>query len=81
MNDSDIEMIELERAGNHAARLKKMGICVHGWTQGGVNAQGVHAREGGGGTCAKCLDCGRIFESEDALWHSRVMAQDEGVVT
>jgi len=74
-NDADIETAELEAAARHNAALASRGICVHGWTQGGVDKEG-NLRSG---HCVKCLECGRIFKSEDDCHHSRIMARDEGV--
>lgn len=74
--DADIEMADLEQSAERDAQLRKAGICVHGWTQGGVDAAGTPRS----GRCAKCLDCGRIFASDDDLEHSRQMAKIEGVV-
>jgi hypothetical protein len=75
-NDADIETAELEASARHHAALRKRGICTHGWTQGNVDANGTPKS----GTCTKCLDCGRIFPNDDALEHSRVMADVEGVI-
>lgn len=75
-NDADIEMAGLQAEANRNAKLRKRGICTHGWVQSGVDASGKPMS----GTCAKCHDCGRIFSSYDALEYSREMAREEGIV-
>ena len=63
-NDADIEMAQLEEAGNRAARLRKRGICDHGWLQGHPD-----------GTVT-CNHCGKVFASFDAAYaaHDEVMS-------
>lgn len=55
-NDADLETVALEEAGNRAARLERLGICVHGWLQGTPGADGP----------VVCNDCGQVFRSWDA---------------
>jgi hypothetical protein len=59
MNDADFEMHELERTGNTLARLRKKGICCHGWIQA------PHFGP------AKCLDCGKLWVNAAALHKER----------
>ena len=49
MNDADIEMMELERAGNIFARLKRKGICLHGWVCAPIGKE------------ARCNECGKVW--------------------
>lgn len=56
--DADIEMAQLTAMGNHAAKLRKRGICTHGWMQGPNAARGVKV--------LTCLDCGKEFPGGDA---------------
>lgn len=51
MNDADIETRELENAGNTISRLKKKGICCHGWIKAPA------------GCAVICLDCGKIWKN------------------
>ena len=53
--DADIEMAELTAVANTAARLRKRGICSHGWMQGPP-----------GNPVLTCLDCGKEFPGGDA---------------
>ena len=50
-NYADYEMADLERKGNIAHNLKKKGICLHGWRQGGDPGNPYDN--------SKCLDCGK----------------------
>lgn len=76
LNDADIEMRELEASAEHDAGLRRLGVCVHGWTQGGVDTAGnPHS-----GDCVKCLDCGRVYASLGDMEHARAMAKIEGVI-
>ena len=50
--DADFETRELVEAGNHAARLRRKGVCLHNW---------LHAPFGG--PC-KCNDCGKVWPTE-----------------
>ena len=58
IQDADIEMAQLNTAAHRERRLKKMGICCHGWYE----TRPV----------VKCRDCGKVFKSEDELnWERR----------
>lgn len=59
VRDADIEMAGLQEAANHAARLRKRGICTHGWAK--VPDVGP----------AKCLECGKVFACADDLYADR----------
>ena len=53
--DADFEQNALERLGARSAKLRKQGICSHGW---------LFAPEHGE---AKCLHCNKVFpDSETA---------------
>ena len=54
IQDADIEMADLEDAGNRAAALQKRGICSHGWYQGKPDDSIV------------CRDCGTAFPNAQA---------------
>lgn len=63
--DADIEMAELVAAGDRSARLRKQGICDHGW----ITAPP--------GEMATCNDCGARFPSaEDAYAARRAILND-----
>lgn len=51
MRDADIEQRQLENTGNLIARLRRKGICLHGW----VKMPQV-------GEC-ECLQCGKKWPS------------------
>lgn len=55
MNDVDIEMHDLETAAHTMGRLRKKGICFHGWT--------VKFGE----PATVCRDCGKVFPSFEAM--------------
>jgi hypothetical protein len=57
--DADFEMADLQRVGNRAAKLKKLGICAHGSTKS-IFQQGV-----------TCQDCGAHFSSDDEWFSAR----------
>ena len=59
MNDADIEMAGLQRTGNTISRLRKKGICLHGWIQAPDKGP------------AKCLDCGKAWPSALELHEER----------
>lgn len=54
-NDADLEMHEITLAAHNISRLKKKGICTHGW----YFAPAGHR--------AHCKECNADFESEAAL--------------
>lgn len=54
--DADFEMAELQNAAKREARLRKKGICTHGW----YNSK-----------TATCNHCGKVFESEAHLLEDR----------
>lgn len=55
--DADFEMMELQDAAKRERRLKKFGICTHGW----YSANSV----------AKCNECGKVFATETELLEDR----------
>ena len=57
MNDADIEMRELEIAANRIARLKRRGICCHGWYKTIP--------------IVRCNECGKEFPDVAALHEER----------
>ena len=54
--DADFEMRDLQSVASRVSKLRKRGICVHGWTQGQPNGS------------VKCLDCGALFATAAAHW-------------
>lgn len=52
---ADIEMAELVYAGNTISRLRKKGICLHGWVCAPAKST------------AKCLDCGKVWPSAEEM--------------
>ena len=52
--DADIEQAAMEAIGRHESRLRKRGICTHGWAQG---------QPGGKDGPIECLYCHRIFKN------------------
>jgi hypothetical protein len=59
LQDADIEMAELTAAGNRSARLRRQGICDHGWLKAPV------------GQPATCNDCGAVFPSAEDAYAAR----------
>jgi hypothetical protein len=62
IQDADIEMAQLAAAGRRQARLRRQGVCTHGWieTRGGSETHPV-----------KCKDCGKLFRTEEELHEER----------
>ena len=52
MRDADMQQAEFERLGNQISRLRKQGICTHGWLQTKP--------------IVTCKHCGQVFASEEA---------------
>lgn len=63
MRDADIEYNELMVAAQHESRLKRLGICTHGWTQGANPVHAPHLKAGQ----VQCKECGKVFASETDL--------------
>lgn len=61
MNDSDIEMAELQSAANHESKLHRAGICAHGWLQGTPGEEGP----------CTCLYCGKVFATNQDAYDER----------
>ena len=55
--DADIEQASLYAKGKRSARLRKQGICDHGWLQGPP-----------GKPVVTCLHCGATFDSFEAAY-------------
>ncbi len=51
IQDADLEMNSLVCTANRMSRLKKKGICFHGWRFAPDHGE------------AKCLDCGKVFKN------------------
>lgn len=50
--DADFEMRDLEAAGRRSARLRRKGLCDHGWRQSYPGHPVVGE--------ARCLHCGKV---------------------
>lgn len=59
--DADLEMASLQEAGNTIARLRKRGICTHGWIQGPPGPASKPT------TVWTCHHCGKTWPTEVAL--------------
>ena len=69
--EADADMAELTRLGRRASRLRRRGICVHGhaivkFYGNGIPECGPEAAGLSDGQ-AKCLQCGKVFDSLDML--------------
>jgi hypothetical protein len=62
MNDADIEMNELTVTANHESRLRRRGICAHGWVQR-AHQTTPHLT----GEQVQCKDCGKVFADFETL--------------
>jgi hypothetical protein len=60
--DADLLQAELYRQGARESRLRRQGICTHGWTQG---------QPGGLDGPVKCLHCGAMFANRQAHMDAR----------
>lgn len=58
-SDADIETAQLTHTGNTIGRLRRRGICLHGWIC--APAKGP----------ATCNDCGKVWLSADVLFEER----------
>lgn len=67
MNDADIEQAQLEEAARHESALKRKGICAHGWRQGYTPRHRPDLKPGQ----VQCLDCKRVFDSEEEANEAR----------
>ena len=65
IQDADIEMAELTAAANRESRLRKRGICTHGWIQGPPGPWNKPTK------VWTCLHCGKVFQSEEDLMENR----------
>ena len=63
--DADLEMAELTASANRISRLRKRGICTHGWVQGPPGPAGKPT------SIWTCHDCGKTFQSEAELDEAR----------
>ena len=58
LQDADLEMAELQASANREARLRRKGICTHGWLQcppGPIDKPT---------NVVTCLHCGQVFKTE-----------------
>jgi hypothetical protein len=56
--DADLEMAELTASAKRETRLRRAGICAHGWLQGPPGPDHKPT------SVVTCLDCGAVFASE-----------------
>jgi len=59
LQDADLESAELIWQASCEARLKRKGICTHGWLSAPV-----------GKPCV-CKDCGKVWESAELAYEER----------
>jgi len=59
LQDADLESAELNRQASREARLKRKGICTHGWLSAPA------------GKPCKCNDCGKTWESVELAYEER----------
>lgn len=67
MNDADIQMAQIQSLANHESRLRKKGICAHGYRQGYTPTCRPDLKPGQ----VQCLDCKAIFNSEEEVNDAR----------
>jgi len=65
MNAADIEMAQLQAAANHESRLKKRGICTHGWLQGPPGPVNKPTN------ICTCLHCGKTWPTVEDAYKER----------
>src|SRR5262245_18390491 len=59
IRDADIEMAELQEVADRSARLRKRGICTHGWLQGPPGPPSAPR------TDCICHHCGKTWPTVD----------------
>jgi hypothetical protein len=59
INDADIETADLQARANHESRLRKKGICAHGWIKTFDNG------------AVLCLDCQKSFPDRETMEEER----------
>jgi hypothetical protein len=71
--DADIEMATLQERANLESRLRKKGICTHGWIQGPPGPVGKPT------TVATCNHCNKVWPTVEAAHEERaeILAQYE----
>lgn len=57
--DADLEMAEFQAKANHEAKLRKKGICAHGWLSSPP------------GKKVKCNDCGKEWDTINEAYTER----------
>lgn len=67
--DADILQAEYEAEGNRIAALERAGICTHSHRVGLGTDGKAHYPEAEGltGKQVRCLGCGEVFESSEAI--------------
>ena len=68
--DADLEMAQLTESANRTARMRKRGICDHGWIQG------PPGRPDAPRTDWLCHHCGATFATEAMLEDAREQARE-----
>lgn len=63
--DADLEAAALNEAANRETRLKRRGICAHGWLQGPPGPKHAPTK-----VCT-CLDCGKTWATTDEAHEER----------
>lgn len=63
--DADFDAASLTAQANHESRLRKRGICTHGWIQGPPGPPNAPT------TVWTCNYCGKVFPTEQAIHAAR----------
>lgn len=61
LQDTDLEMAELQATARRESALKRRGICRHGWRSGPPGPPSKPT------TVWTCRECGQVFASEAAM--------------
>lgn len=63
--DADFEMRDLQAQANRESRLRKRGICAHGWTQGPPGPPDKPT------SVVTCLYCGQTWQTDAEAYAAR----------
>jgi len=65
LQDADLEMAGLQATANREARLRRKGICSHGWLQCPPGPPDKPT------TVVTCLHCGQVFKTEAEAYEAK----------
>jgi hypothetical protein len=65
IQDADIEMRDLQASANRETRLRRQGICTHGWLQCPPGPASKPTK------VVTCLHCGQTWATEDEAHEAR----------